>query len=135
MSVNNFEIDTENYLGLGYEQFKNASYALALSNPSEYFRIRQAVIQSVKTDAVKDIYKTFYNILTTGTDKLGSKVIVDIKGVRPQYPSQKVSEIALQASRTMDEILNEVIDIILPADYESLANHRAKQLSKASGIV
>ena len=41
-----------------------------------------------------------------------------------------MSKIALKAARTLDDILNEVIEIILPSDFKQLANNRAVQKSE-----
>ena len=134
-----FEINTEDYLGLGYDSYKNDVYALALSKPSEYFSLRREVMQKVKKDSITNIYQSFYNVLSKGQDVTGAPIraltVSTLNGGKgPQYPAQKVSELALQSARTLDEILNEVIDIILPADYEILANKRAVQHSKGSVI-
>ena len=126
-----FQIETDDYLGFKYEEYKNDLYAMALSKPSEYFTLRKKVLQKVKTEAIGDIYKSFFNILSKGTDKAGAQIIV-IDGVgpaAPSYPQQEVSKIALKAARTLDEILEQVIDIILPANFKDLANSRAVQKS------
>ena len=126
-----FQIETDDYLGFKYEEYKNDLYAMALSKPSEYFTLRKKVLQKVKTEAIGDIYKSFFNILSKGTDKAGVQIII-IDGVgptAPSYPQQEVSKIALKAARTLDEILEQVIDIILPANFKDLANSRAVQKS------
>ena len=40
---NDFKIDTGDYLGIKYESFKDEMLALALAEPSEYFKLRKAV--------------------------------------------------------------------------------------------
>jgi len=59
-------IDTEDFLGLKYENYRNELYAMALSTPSEYFKLRKSVLEVVKTQAIKDIYTQFYNLLVRG---------------------------------------------------------------------
>jgi hypothetical protein len=44
--------------------------------------------------------------------------------MQPQYPEQKVSEIALSAANTLDNILNKVIELVLPIDYRDIALKR-----------
>ena len=129
--MSRFEITPDDYLGFKYEEYKNDLYAMALSKPSEYFNLRKKVLQKVKTEAIGDIYKSFFNILSKGTDKAGTQVIVidGVGAVAPSYPQQEVSKIALKAARTLDEILEEVIDIIMPANFKDLANSRAVQKS------
>ena len=128
--MSRFEITPDDYLGFKYEEYKNDLYAMALSKPSEYFQLRKTVLQKVKTDAIGDIYKTFFNILSKGTDKSNTQIVkIDNQAVAPSYPQQEVSKIALKAARTLDEILEQVIDIILPANFKDLANSRAVQKS------
>ena len=130
-----FQFEPDDYLGLKYEEYKNDMYALAISFPREYFKLRKNVLKSVKTQAIGDIYTTFYNVLSQGTDKEGVNII-NPRGetdLSPGYPKQEVSKIALKAARTLDSILDEVIGIILPLNYKHLATIRSEQ--KAIGQV
>ena len=131
MSTDRFAVTPSNYLGFEYEEYKNDLYALALSKPSEYFRLRKEVVKSVKTDAIGNIYKTFTKILSEGQSLGGANMIVEIGGTvhQPKYPDQEISKIALKAARTLDDILEDVIDIILPNDFKQLANQRAVKTS------
>ena len=107
------------YLGFKYEEYKNDLYALALAKPSDYFKLRKVVIDKVKTQAIGNIYKSFFNILSKGTDVLDAQVIfIDTVATAPSYPAQEVSKMALKAARTLDDILNEVIEVILPSDFK-----------------
>ena len=127
----NFKVDTSDYLGFKYEQYRDDLYALALAKPSEYFKLRKVVIDKVKTQAIGNIYKSFYNILSQGTDAGDQPIIIiDEKPVAPSFPAQEVSKMALKAARTLDDILNEVINVILPSDFKQLANSRAVQKSE-----
>ena len=64
----------------------------------------------------------FNEILSTGTVDGAQVIIINSQPVKPCYPRQEVSKISLKASRTLDAILNEVIDIILPKDHLEIAN-------------
>ena len=128
MTDQRFQVDTSDYLGFKYEQYKNDLYAMALSKPSDYFALRKKVIEAVKTQAVGDIYKSFFNILSKGLDKEGQTNL--IRNMEPCYPQQEVSKIALKASKTLNSILDEVIEIILPQNFKDLANQRLVQKSE-----
>ena len=54
-----FEVDTNGYLGFKYEEYRSEMYALALSKPSDYFKLRKDVLGKVKTEAIEDIYSNF----------------------------------------------------------------------------
>ena len=130
MSTDRFAVTPSNYLGFEYEEYKNDLYALALSKPSEYFKLRKEVVKAVKTDAVGNIYDTFTKVLSEGKKLNGQDIIVENGNThRPKYPSQEISKISLKAARTLDDILEDVIDIILPNDFKQLANQRTVKIS------
>ena len=129
---NRFRLNVDDFLGYSYQEYRDTMYGIALSTPSDYTKIRREVMTAVKKDAVKDIYTTFYNILSLGTDKTnGTSIIKPASGppLKPGYPEQKIADLSLKASRTLDALLNEVIQIILPANFEDLANKRSKDTS------
>ena len=55
-----FEVDTNDYLGFKYEEYRNEMYALALSKSSDYFKLRKDALGKVKNEAIKDIYSSFF---------------------------------------------------------------------------
>ena len=130
--MSRFEVDTNDYLGFKYEAYRNEMYAIALATPSDYFKIRKEVLGKVKNEAIKDIYTSFYKILSLGEDQGSNKIIKPATGAPliPGFPQQEVSKIALKAARTLDALLDEVINIILPADYKKLATSRLEETSK-----
>ena len=50
-----FQIDTSDFLGINYESYKNELYALALSTPADYMKLRKEVLAVVKNQSIKDI--------------------------------------------------------------------------------
>lgn len=128
----NFKVDTSNFLGLKYNEYRNKMYALAISKPSDFFALREKVLDEVKTKAIGNLYETIYNVLSDG--KVTTTQITTASGVSlpsPSYPKQKINEISLSAAETLDRILDEVINIILPLDYKSLASARLTQKGEA----
>ena len=138
MSTNTFNIDTGDYLGIKYESFKDEMLALALAEPSEYFKLRKAVLQQVKQQAVEDQFRIYYNLLTAGTDKDGREVIPGGAGVKaetaakfkPNYPKQLSSQFALGAAKTIDKIAEEAVEILLPKDYKSISQDRFSKIAE-----
>ena len=138
MSTNTFNIDTGDYLGIKYESFKDEMLALALAEPSEYFKLRKAVLQKVKQQAVEDQFKIYYNLLTTGTDKAGGQILTGGAGIRgdtadkfvPNYPKQLTSQFALGAAKTIDKIAEEAVEILLPKDYKSISQDRFSKIAE-----
>jgi hypothetical protein len=139
-ATNNFNIDTGDYLGIKYEAFKDEMLALALSEPSEYFKLRKAVLQRVKQQAVEDQFKIYYNLLTAGQTKSGRDILsgggdpgVSEETARkfvPNYPKQLTSQFALGAAKTIDKIAEEAVEILLPKDYKSISQDRFSKIAE-----
>ena len=126
-----FKLDTADYLSIEYNAFRDEMLELALSKPSEYFKLRRIVLDKVKKDAVENKYTTYYNLLSAGTDAGGSKIA---DGFVPRYPKQLVNQFALGAAKTVDKIAEEAIELLLPRNYKDIANERTSTKGKSSMI-
>lgn len=136
MATNQFQLNTNDVLGFDYEMYVSSIRALALSKPDEYFKLRRDVLQKVKKDAVGNLYKTFFNVLSLGQDidgraigKLGSN-----DEFRPCYPSQKINDFAISVASDLADHINRCIDIILPDDFEKIASNKLNLKGRASVI-
>lgn len=120
----NFKINTDNYLGFEHEEYLSDLQALALSNPSEYYQIRRAVLSALKKGIIKEVFNTYYTLLTKG--EVGSERPFESTNFKskPNYPAQKASEFALGASKTINGILDDALEIILPANHIDVAHKR-----------
>ena len=135
-----FKIDPADYLGIEHEGFKQNMLELALSKPSEYFELRRIVLDHTKKETVKNIYTTYYNLLTLGKKNDGSDIVPSTGGTKmydnkfkPHIPKQKVNEFSLMASKTIDRIAEDALEMILPQDYRKIAESRTTQ--KTSGEI
>ncbi len=126
----NFQVVTSDYLGFQYEEYLNELMALAVSKPSEYYKIRAETLKLLKQVVVKTVYDTYYGLLTTGIIG-GATPLGDLK---PHYPQQKASQFALGASKTINEILNSALDIILPPNHLDVAKLKLTQKGEAAKI-
>jgi len=129
----NFRVNPSVFLGLDYQEFTTDIYALALSKPSEYFAMRKRTLQLVKQAAIKNLYDTFYTLLSDG--QVGNEnLFKDVNGttIQPRYPTQKISEFSLGAAKTLDAICQNAIDILLPLDYKTLASDKLKKIGEAN---
>ena len=111
-----FKVDPNNFLGHNHQDYLSKMYALALSNPTEYFELRRTIIEKVKRASITNLYDQFYEILTAGTILKGKTVLFtgSAVGFEPKYPEQKVNDFCLSAAATLDEILNDLCNIIIP---------------------
>ena len=111
----NFQVNTSDYLGFEYEEYLNKLMALAMSKPAEYYEVRSQTLAALKKTVVENIYTEYYKLLTS-QPLTGSN-----PALTPNYPQQKASQFALAASKTINEILNSALDIILPANHLDVA--------------
>lgn len=120
---NKFFLDTDDVLGFGYQEYVASIRALALSKPAEYFNLRREVLKKVKIDAVSNLYKTLFNVLSSGTDIHSKPIgILGSGNFKPNYPSQRINDFCIQVASDLADHINRAIDIILPDDFEELAS-------------
>ena len=135
MATANFELDTNNVLGFGYEQYVGNIRALALSDPKAYFKLRNEVMKQVRTDAVGNLYKTFFAVLHQGQKLGGGNIgILGLGDYIPNYPQQKINDLALSAANDMSGWIDKVVDILLPDDFEKLASAKLNLKGKSLTI-
>ncbi len=134
-----FRINVGNYFGLDHLTYIDNLQAFALTHPSEYYKLRAAVLTGVKKSNMVMIYDLFYNLLTNGEDTHGRAYLYGIslkdykpEQFRPNMSKQKVSEIAASAVKTMEKMINEAIDSILPADHLHIADAVTSKQANAS---
>ena len=132
---NQFKLDTNDVLGFNYSTYVANVRALALSKPADYFKLRQEVSRKVKEDAVGQLYKTIFNVLSTGTALDGTVIgLLGSPNYKPGYPSQKINDFALQVASDLADHLDRAIDIILPNDFETLASSKMSLKGRANVI-
>ena len=144
MSDFNFKIDPSNYAGIDHEAYRADMLQLALSQPTVYTQLRKDVLQAVKKEAVNSQYAIYYYLLTKGckpspdgkredASVLGGSPSAGQSGVFvPHVPNQVVNEFALKASKTIDRIAEEAIEMILPADWKQIADNRTFTKTKST---
>jgi len=147
----NFKINPADYLGSDYEAFKTDMLELAISKPSEYFRLRKVILKRIKTQAVQDQYNIYYKLLTEGKSytqigdgsgsgfslpkdanlAAGVGLTAEIeKAFVPSMPKQLVNEFALKAAKTIEAITDEAVEMLLPMNYRKIAEGR--EISKTA---
>jgi hypothetical protein len=129
MAKSNFEIDTNDYMGFEFEEYLNDINAMAISKPAEYYQMRSDMLKLVKKKVIKDVYTAYYTLLTT--QQVGT---FNGKPLVPNYPTQKASKFALEASATTGAILNKALEIVLPIDFTNIAHTKLMQKAEAAKI-
>ena len=119
-------MEPNDYLGQDYADFVNKMLSLTLTDPNTYFKAKGNATQNIKREVVRNFYKNIYSILTTAelTNANGGKsnVYAPKTGNAPimnfdyqvSYPKQKIVDIGLSFSATIDKMLDEIISIMFP---------------------
>ena len=118
-------------LGIQFNQYKNAVYSASITDPATYFKKRNDMEKLLKEVLVTDMFNTIYDLLRYGiiTDKTGKETKVCIGDSQPNYPSNLVNDEA-----TFNEIIDDVIKILMPSDYEDIARDKLRIKARAVGL-
>lgn len=134
-----FYIDIKNELGLDYKRVRGDLLALSLSKPSNYYDLRTKVIQGVTEQMVEMVYIMVWELLRNGKigsdqmeyEKLGGSKIP----FYPQLPEHLINQFATKAARTVEDICEEAVSLILPDDYLQLSQNRQKDILRSKGMM
>lgn len=129
----NFQVDTSNYMGFQYEEYLNELQALAMSQPSKYYEMRKSVLKLLKQKVVSDVYKEYYGLLTTGNVGNGNPILDTLK-ISPNFPNQEASKFALESAKTINQILDKCLDLILPNNHLDVAQLRIRRKHAGDNI-
>ena len=137
--MSNFKVNVANVLGLDQQKTRATLLSLALSQPSEYFALRQTVIDKITLNSVEAIYEQYWNILTSGRyleSGKGEQLMYPDKKTpfKPNLPEQQVNKFALKVANAIREIAEEAVESILPMKYNDLAVSSARGVLHAKGI-
>ena len=121
--------DPNDVLNLQCKKYKNSLYSQSLAKPSEYIKLRGDLSDQLKEKMVSEFYLTIYNLsdyrhgfIINGTTKV--KVCgkdANNEDRIPGYASAEVNELSLQITATLDDFMEECINILMPTSFISLA--------------
>ena len=133
--ADNFKVNVNNYLANDYNSFKTELYRTALVNPELYFKLRKNLLEKVSYGAIGRLYDAFFNALSNGVDADGRPLfVIDGKNIPPSYPNQKINQFCLDASVTLNEIINEMVEILMPVDFNQLMNKRLASVGNSKTL-
>ena len=73
-------------------------------------------------------------MLNEGKNKSNNVIDAEFATHPPSYPKQLINEFALGASKTLDKIFDEAVEIILPLDYKKIAEKSLEVKGSGSKI-
>ena len=59
---------------------------------------------------------------------------MDGKNIPPSYPNQKINQFCLDASVTLNEIINEMVEILMPVNFNDLMNKRLASVGNSKTL-
>ena len=129
-----FFVDPSNFQGHQYSQYKNYLMSTALTTPSLYYELQSNVIEQLNVQIAKLIYKQLFLLLTKGILPDGKKMKIDGKDLNPAFPSQAAADFCIDAANTIDKIIRDATEVILPASHLDVAKMQMEHKSKTNTI-
>ena len=126
-----FKLNTSNYIGFEYKQYLNQMKLVALTNPKDYATFRNNAIKDLADKLSKDWYDMTYDILTTG--KHGN-INLGLPA-NPNYPAQELAKLALSHTQTIVDMMDEIVELLVPEDYLATAVKRLEDKRETNGII
>jgi hypothetical protein len=134
-----FYINIKNELGLDYKRIRGDLLALSLSKPSNYYELRTNVITNITEALVEQTYTMFWELLRNGVIRGSQLEYTPITGSNkpfiPQLPEHAINQFATKAARTIEDICEEAVSLILPDDYLQLSQNRQKDILRSKGMM
>jgi len=132
----NFKLNTSNYIGFQYKTYLNQMKAVALTKPSDYAVMRNNIVNDLADKLSKDWYDRTYEILTDGTLNAVSLGLKNAEGkaVVPSYPAQELAKLALSHTQTIVDMMDEIVELLVPENYLSTAMSQLKSKRTTDGI-
>ncbi len=78
-------------------------------------------MDAVKVTCITTTYETLFSLLTDGKVAGATPYELDKK---PQYPPQKCNDVLINICSDLAESLEEIVDLVFPADFEKIADSR-----------
>ena len=139
LNESKFYINIKNELGLDYKRIRGDLLALSLSKPSNYYELRTNVITNITEALVEKIYTMFWQLLRNGRIEGTQLEYVPLTGSSvpfiPSLPEHAINQFATKAARTIEDICEEAVSLILPDDYLQLSQNRQKDILRSKGMM
>ena len=129
-----FFVDPSNFQGHQYSQYKNILMSKAMTTPSEYYDLQTKVIEQLNVQIAKTIYKQLFLLLTKGILPDGKPLTIGNTKLNPAFPSQSAADFCIDAANTIDKIIRDATEVILPASHLDIARMQIEKKSKVSTI-
>ena len=140
ITTSKFFIDIKNELGLNYKKVRGDLLATSLAKSQNYYSLRNEIISALTEAQVEAMYKVVWLCLRNGqkpnNDPITYRNAADnVTQFIPNVPEHIIGEFASKAAKTIENLMEDIIEQILPDDYLALAQSRQKGILKSKGIM
>ena len=140
LTTSKFYIDIKNELGLNYKKVRGDLLATSLAKPQNYYTLRNTIINAMTESQVENMYLIVWRCLRNGQKPNGDAITYNnasdvVTQFVPQVPEHIIGEFASKAAKTIENLMEDIIEQILPDDYLALAQSRQKGILKSKGIM
>jgi len=125
------------FLGIEYDSYRDRVLTFALTEPKNYGALKNKVKSVLLKNILNDLHDSIYYALYLGTEKNGAtSLFVDstLNDARPQVPVQTIEEKALSVAKSLKTVLNEVVNMLLPDEFDKLNQGKLNRIGKAGLI-
>ena len=129
-----FYVDPGNFQGHYYSQYKAKLMSKAMTEPSQYYDLQSKVIEQLNVQIGKDIYRKLFLLLTKGQLPNGEQMKIGSQDLSPSFPSQTAADFCIDASNTIDRIIKDAIEVILPESHLDIARMQMEKKSSTRTI-
>ena len=129
-----FYVDPSNFQGHQYSIYKNVLMSKAMTEPSLYYDLQTTVIEQLNVQIGKDIYRKLFKLLTRGILPDGSQMKIGSKNLNPCFPSQTAADFCIDAGNTIDKIIKDALEVILPESHLDIARMQMEKKSSTQTI-
>ena len=129
-----FKMNANDYLSNYYNDHKSRMISLALSNPTLFYDVKSNVISILKRDLVEKFYDTIFEVLSKGTVNTIDiyKGLISISKYPIKYPSHLINEKALSFASSIDEMLDDIVNIIMPEKIDAIVTNTLAKVGDRS---
>jgi hypothetical protein len=140
LNESKFYINIKNELGLNCKKVRGDLLATSPAKPQNYYTLRNNIISSMTEAQVENMYRVVWRCLRNGQKPNGNPITYQnaadaVTQFVPQVPEHIIGEFASKAAKTIENLMEDIIEQILPDDYLALAQSRQKSILKSKGIM
>ena len=136
------DVEVLNYLGVKHNTYRSNMYALALKNPSEYYKLRGEVEEYVINSALESWFSTFFWVMSKGTkppsgmSSTGDSIVTGANAIKtfvPNLPKKDIEDFSLSASETLRQLCMDCVRRILPDNYNTIMSKKFAEIGALGG--